>query len=123
MIRRPPRSTLSSSSAASDVYKRQVSDLPPTPNLAALVEELRAQVGGLRSANGRLREVVVGKDELLAGKEGSQTRRAERAPRLGSGGFRQGRPVGVDGAGGVLDVRAAAGRGRTRCGVHPGANV
>jgi hypothetical protein len=37
-----------------------VSDLPPTPDLAALVEELRAQVGG----------VVVGKDELLAGKEG-----------------------------------------------------
>eukprot|EP00658_Telonema_sp_P-2_P026090 TRINITY_DN20524_c0_g1_i2.p1 TRINITY_DN20524_c0_g1~~TRINITY_DN20524_c0_g1_i2.p1 ORF type:complete len:711 (+),score=130.26 TRINITY_DN20524_c0_g1_i2:116-2248(+) len=28
MIRRPPRSTLSSSSAASDVYKRQVSDMP-----------------------------------------------------------------------------------------------
>src|SRR5674536_223579 len=27
MIRRPPRSTLSSSSAASDVYKRQVQDL------------------------------------------------------------------------------------------------
>src|SRR5664280_3730993 len=27
MIRRPPRSTLSSSSAASDVYKRQVTDL------------------------------------------------------------------------------------------------
>src|SRR5664279_2432253 len=26
MIRRPPRSTLSSSSAASDVYKRQISD-------------------------------------------------------------------------------------------------
>ena len=32
-------------------------------------EELRAQLGGLRSANARLREVVVGKDELLAGKE------------------------------------------------------
>src|SRR5450759_3839390 len=47
-----------------------VSDLPPTPDLAALVEELRAQLGGLRSANARLREVVVGKDELLAGKEG-----------------------------------------------------
>jgi len=47
-----------------------VSDLPPTPDLAALVEELRAQVGGLRSANARLREVVAGKDELLAGKEG-----------------------------------------------------
>src|SRR5664280_1176969 len=47
-----------------------VSDLPPTPDLAALVEELRAQLGGLRSANAQLREVVVGKDELLAGKEG-----------------------------------------------------
>src|SRR5450756_3204725 len=29
MIRRPPRSTQSRSSAASDVYKRQVKDLPP----------------------------------------------------------------------------------------------
>src|SRR5665648_409273 len=29
MIRRPPRSTLSSSSAASDVYKRQVKDKSP----------------------------------------------------------------------------------------------
>src|SRR5664280_74961 len=33
MIRRPPRSTLSSSSAASDVYKRQVSDNFGTPRL------------------------------------------------------------------------------------------
>eukprot|EP00656_Telonema_subtile_P039853 TRINITY_DN44935_c0_g1_i1.p1 TRINITY_DN44935_c0_g1~~TRINITY_DN44935_c0_g1_i1.p1 ORF type:complete len:327 (+),score=62.96 TRINITY_DN44935_c0_g1_i1:75-1055(+) len=32
MIRRPPRSTLSSSSAASDVYKRQVSDQSPNEN-------------------------------------------------------------------------------------------
>jgi len=47
-----------------------VSDLPPTPNLAALVEELRAQVGGLRSANGRLREVVVGKDECWPARRG-----------------------------------------------------
>ena len=38
-----------------------MSDLPPTPDLAALVEELRAQVGGLRAANARLREVVVSK--------------------------------------------------------------
>src|SRR5664279_2696145 len=37
MIRRPPRSTLSSSSAASDVYKRQLDDFP----------------GGLAGANGR----------------------------------------------------------------------
>jgi len=32
-----------------------VSDLPPTPDLAALVEELRAQLGGLRAANARVR--------------------------------------------------------------------
>eukprot|EP00658_Telonema_sp_P-2_P025168 TRINITY_DN20133_c0_g1_i2.p1 TRINITY_DN20133_c0_g1~~TRINITY_DN20133_c0_g1_i2.p1 ORF type:complete len:120 (-),score=30.95 TRINITY_DN20133_c0_g1_i2:230-589(-) len=31
MIRRPPRSTLSSSSAASDVYKRQVEEGPSRP--------------------------------------------------------------------------------------------
>eukprot|EP00658_Telonema_sp_P-2_P030383 TRINITY_DN22952_c0_g1_i1.p1 TRINITY_DN22952_c0_g1~~TRINITY_DN22952_c0_g1_i1.p1 ORF type:complete len:198 (+),score=16.00 TRINITY_DN22952_c0_g1_i1:110-703(+) len=31
MIRRPPRSTLSSSSAASDVYKRQIYHTSPTP--------------------------------------------------------------------------------------------
>src|SRR5664279_2973943 len=30
MIRRPPRSTLSSSSAASDVYKRQILSIPKT---------------------------------------------------------------------------------------------
>ena len=35
MIRRPPRSTLSSSSAASDVYKRQVAD-----RTAILVDDL-----------------------------------------------------------------------------------
>src|SRR5664280_2907954 len=36
MIRRPPRSTLSSSSAASDVYKRQV--WKPAPNLRTSTE-------------------------------------------------------------------------------------
>eukprot|EP00658_Telonema_sp_P-2_P077575 TRINITY_DN7044_c0_g1_i3.p1 TRINITY_DN7044_c0_g1~~TRINITY_DN7044_c0_g1_i3.p1 ORF type:complete len:152 (+),score=49.53 TRINITY_DN7044_c0_g1_i3:131-586(+) len=34
MIRRPPRSTLSSSSAASDVYKRQPPSAPETPTEA-----------------------------------------------------------------------------------------
>src|SRR5664280_609363 len=53
----------------------------------------------------------------------SQARRAERAPRLGSGALRPRRPGRTGRTGGVLDVRAAAGRGRTRCGVHPGANV
>src|SRR5674536_398116 len=33
MTRRPPRSTLSSSSAASDVYKRQTCGTPPDPRL------------------------------------------------------------------------------------------
>src|SRR5659263_528456 len=193
---------------------RLVSDLPPAPDLAALVEELWAQLGGLRSANARLREVVVGKDELLAGKEGllanqdrlieagaaraagqlrrhgpaarrpgggprpagrlagradrlagradrpadcgerrvaaaavdgqlellpaaelgsargqgqaaeggvaagtvhhSQTRRPDRARGLGAGALRPRRPGRTGRTGGVLDVRAAAGRGRTR---------
>src|SRR5664279_717302 len=38
MIRRPPRSTLSSSSAASDVYKRQMSEVVPS-DLAAMVAD------------------------------------------------------------------------------------
>eukprot|EP00658_Telonema_sp_P-2_P046946 TRINITY_DN35351_c0_g1_i1.p1 TRINITY_DN35351_c0_g1~~TRINITY_DN35351_c0_g1_i1.p1 ORF type:complete len:109 (+),score=10.09 TRINITY_DN35351_c0_g1_i1:88-414(+) len=37
MIRRPPRSTLSSSSAASDVYKRQTAGLP-RPNTPIRVQ-------------------------------------------------------------------------------------
>eukprot|EP00658_Telonema_sp_P-2_P016404 TRINITY_DN16364_c0_g1_i1.p1 TRINITY_DN16364_c0_g1~~TRINITY_DN16364_c0_g1_i1.p1 ORF type:complete len:131 (-),score=23.84 TRINITY_DN16364_c0_g1_i1:88-480(-) len=55
MIRRPPRSTLSSSSAASDVYKRQVDALemittvaqqrtPTSPTIATYAEALRKQV-------------------------------------------------------------------------------
>eukprot|EP00658_Telonema_sp_P-2_P042648 TRINITY_DN3063_c0_g1_i1.p1 TRINITY_DN3063_c0_g1~~TRINITY_DN3063_c0_g1_i1.p1 ORF type:complete len:471 (+),score=105.01 TRINITY_DN3063_c0_g1_i1:138-1550(+) len=43
MIRRPPRSTLSSSSAASDVYKRQIMDLrSPSPNTAEALDHLMA---------------------------------------------------------------------------------
>src|SRR5664279_18862 len=53
MIRRPPRSTLSSSSAASDVYKRQhliVTDLyMPEMNGAQLTKWLRAQVQTART--------------------------------------------------------------------------
>eukprot|EP00656_Telonema_subtile_P039632 TRINITY_DN44720_c0_g1_i1.p1 TRINITY_DN44720_c0_g1~~TRINITY_DN44720_c0_g1_i1.p1 ORF type:complete len:336 (+),score=18.06 TRINITY_DN44720_c0_g1_i1:96-1103(+) len=39
MIRRPPRSTLSSSSAASDVYKRQMRTLPPSERIYSDSEE------------------------------------------------------------------------------------
>src|SRR5664279_2648149 len=38
MIRRPPRSTLSSSSAASDVYKRQLLDIRPPEEIPALLD-------------------------------------------------------------------------------------
>src|SRR5664280_3772486 len=48
MIRRPPRSTLSSSSAASDVYKRQLDDL------AAVVLEYALETGHLLVAEGEV---------------------------------------------------------------------
>ena len=46
MIRRPPRSTLSSSSAASDVYKRQVAALQirSTANVEANFAEAEEQI-------------------------------------------------------------------------------
>src|SRR5674536_293081 len=46
MIRRPPRSTLSSSSAASDVYKRQV--------LSDATDLLERHIGGTASVRRRL---------------------------------------------------------------------
>src|SRR5678809_1150598 len=45
MIRRPPRSTLDRSSAASDVYKRQVSE-QVAPLMSPLQELYKARVGG-----------------------------------------------------------------------------
>src|SRR5678816_687352 len=47
MIRRPPRSTLDRSSAASDVYKRQVAVLVDLEPLADLVEHLGLEAAGL----------------------------------------------------------------------------
>eukprot|EP00658_Telonema_sp_P-2_P021440 TRINITY_DN18538_c0_g1_i2.p1 TRINITY_DN18538_c0_g1~~TRINITY_DN18538_c0_g1_i2.p1 ORF type:complete len:242 (-),score=53.91 TRINITY_DN18538_c0_g1_i2:446-1171(-) len=49
MIRRPPRSTLSSSSAASDVYKRQELE-----HARALLESARSQTGGAWKFRGRM---------------------------------------------------------------------
>src|SRR5674536_271103 len=66
MIRRPPRSTLSSSSAASDVYKRQVGVLVELALIAARDQRHRAgdrpqRLGkGVRRGVGELLEVVVG---------------------------------------------------------------
>ena len=47
MIRRPPRSTLSSSSAASDVYKRQVQEE------ATYEEPVQEEVGDINPYTGR----------------------------------------------------------------------
>src|SRR5678815_5997575 len=54
MIRRPPRSTLDRSSAASDVYKRQVQGLagPLVPLLARGTEEAGRPVGILLGRGG-----------------------------------------------------------------------
>src|SRR5450756_2959780 len=48
MIRRPPRSTQSRSSAASDVYKRQVGVLRRGDDLRAALSDLGALNSGLR---------------------------------------------------------------------------
>src|SRR5450756_2452688 len=53
MIRRPPRSTQSRSSAASDVYKRQLLDLRAADNVGS---GLWPDVDGLESLRSRCRE-------------------------------------------------------------------
>ena len=55
MIRRPPRSTLDRSSAASDVYKRQ--EEPRAEGLAQAVVELRVLRFGVDEAEHAEREV------------------------------------------------------------------
>src|SRR5674536_378221 len=50
MIRRPPRSTLSSSSAASDVYKRQV--FHPRSKLAGYSTEIKVALAHPAASNG-----------------------------------------------------------------------
>ena len=57
MIRRPPRSTLSSSSAASDVYKRQTV-YAATADRQAL-EEMEAEYEKERAARRRTRRLAV----------------------------------------------------------------
>src|SRR5665648_902189 len=67
MIRRPPRSTLSSSSAASDVYKRQASSCACTsimicPSSPACSNE---KIGGKYSSNCTSQHCHVSKRPLL----------------------------------------------------------
>src|SRR5664279_6660342 len=80
MIRRPPRSTLSSSSAASDVYKRQITD--------QLIQQRPRRLGRrlLRSflsnylQHGRTFPTGVGSPALLEEPDGTSGRYALRAP-------------------------------------------
>src|SRR5664280_1515890 len=71
MIRRPPRSTLSSSSAASDVYKRQGSQRP-----RPVAQQLGAGVAGLLRVElgGRQRSALHGGGEGLAVLAGADQR-------------------------------------------------
>src|SRR5664279_1947383 len=71
MIRRPPRSTLSSSSAASDVYKRQlVEQCYEVPvgfkHIVSAMQEHRALLGGESSGGLTIRGHILGKDGIFA---------------------------------------------------------
>src|SRR5664279_5777987 len=72
MIRRPPRSTLSSSSAASDVYKRQVvsqigSGSDAVSQIIFFERLLHADGNGLKVAAGKasVRRIALGEDEQI----------------------------------------------------------
>ena len=70
MIRRPPRSTLDRSSAASDVYKRQIKNL-------ALVDDLTWELGsgliGVTGQTGAGKSMIVGALKLILGEPVSYT--------------------------------------------------
>src|SRR5665648_573658 len=75
MIRRPPRSTLSSSSAASDVYKRQGGHIPGAFSIPLFDDSQRAEVGTIYKKEGNLKAVMAGID-LAAPEMSSKLRRA-----------------------------------------------
>ena len=86
MIRRPPRSTPSNSSAASDVYKRQLGELPePERTRAGELERLLADLVDVGRAYGDQKEHVtdvftrVYLHALLAHTKGNQTQAAKLA--------------------------------------------
>src|SRR5450756_3053773 len=67
MIRRPPRSTQSRSSAASDVYKRQVLIIDEAQNLAADVLEQMRLLTNLETDQRKLLQIILlGQPELAA---------------------------------------------------------
>src|SRR5674536_273133 len=77
MIRRPPRATLSSSSAASDVYKRQVQGEPgdlAAPGAAPPQQQQRGPLVGV----GQLFDGVHERVELVAGDVAGQPDRQRR---------------------------------------------
>src|SRR5680860_183977 len=66
MIRRPPRSTQSRSSAASDVYKRQLEDLV----ISAHNQSLQMQLGGDPHAEFHIKGVMMGLEGASGGTAG-----------------------------------------------------
>eukprot|EP00656_Telonema_subtile_P014447 TRINITY_DN17409_c0_g1_i1.p1 TRINITY_DN17409_c0_g1~~TRINITY_DN17409_c0_g1_i1.p1 ORF type:complete len:173 (+),score=28.81 TRINITY_DN17409_c0_g1_i1:47-565(+) len=89
IIRRPPRSTLSSSSAASDVYKRQL-----TIKCAELVRVVLESGDELCQANVEALEKMLG---LLTGKETVQKGRQKVSAGLTESSSGRGGGTGVDG--------------------------
>eukprot|EP00658_Telonema_sp_P-2_P032358 TRINITY_DN23983_c0_g1_i2.p1 TRINITY_DN23983_c0_g1~~TRINITY_DN23983_c0_g1_i2.p1 ORF type:complete len:129 (+),score=54.75 TRINITY_DN23983_c0_g1_i2:45-431(+) len=71
MIRRPPRSTLSSSSAASDVYKRQVSTQSTgkqrelEKQRASILQERSNTAAGREDTMAKLKDAIAAKKEAL----------------------------------------------------------
>src|SRR5664279_4414181 len=84
MIRRPPRSTLSSSSAASDVYKRQVPVPAPAPHGPAQKQDLPERMDSHSDhlpAGGRVSRDLAGDDRPPAGRGPGRDDAARAQPR------------------------------------------
>ena len=64
MIRRPPRSTLSSSSAASDVYKRQVKNIEMITNGSTQVNGLDANINWEVTLSDHIKSVLQDQKDL-----------------------------------------------------------
>eukprot|EP00658_Telonema_sp_P-2_P010576 TRINITY_DN13988_c0_g1_i2.p1 TRINITY_DN13988_c0_g1~~TRINITY_DN13988_c0_g1_i2.p1 ORF type:complete len:349 (-),score=72.29 TRINITY_DN13988_c0_g1_i2:304-1350(-) len=87
MIRRPPRSTLSSSSAASDVYKRQptVAGEPQPETQTQPVQSAEENAEGKSEANPVTQEVAQPMDEVEETGEETRTEQKHESPQPPSG--------------------------------------
>src|SRR5664279_6636846 len=96
MIRRPPRSTLSSSSAASDVYKRQIQHCVSTATPFKLTAGLHQAVRGIDPHTGFTHHgflnIAVGVQRALSGHDVLTTLASTDGPALATE-FLAGPPV------------------------------